>query len=543
MLENLIKDEIQSSISILFNEHVKTDDIDVERPAKKLNGDFSSNISFALSQRVGKKPNEVAEILAGDLSKLPQFEKVTAAGPFLNFYVSSESYLKTLRDILSEGDSYGQTDIFKDQKIQLEFISANPTGPLTLANGRGGYGGDVIANLYNWCGAKVEREYYVNDGGNQVKILGDSILSAAGIKSVEGDTYKGPYIDEWVKNNQKVIHKYKDDSFALGQLAAKDILATLIKPSVKKMGIKYDVWFSEYEMVQSGLVEKVITGLKKYNHTKEEDGALWFTSSKFGDEKDRVLVKTDGEKTYFANDIAYLFDKLYNRKFDRVINIWGADHHGHVKKMLAAEEALGCDDQLTIIISQMVRLIKDGKEFKMSKRKGTYVTMNDLFELIGGTDKEASDVARFMFNSRSFNTHMDFDLDVATERSDKNPVFYVKYAYARIHGILDKAGKRNEKANLALIKEAEELDLISQLAQLPVITTSILTLGDYPVHHLTFYAIDLAKKFHVFYDKCRVIDESNPELTAARIELVAATETVMKIVMTKLLGIEAPKKM
>jgi arginyl-tRNA synthetase len=318
----------------------------------------------------------------------------------------------------------------------------------------------------------------------------------------------------------------------------------MIKPAVEKMDIKFDQWFSEKTLIDSGEVEEALNKFKENGLTKEEDGALWFKTTEFGDDKDRVLVKSDGEKTYFANDTAYHWDKFAKRKFDKVVNFWGADHQGYVSRLQAAVTAMGFGGKLDIVIMQLVRLIKDNKEFKMSKRKGTYVTMDDLLELIGGSTKEASDVARFFFLMRSFSTHMDFDLDLASEHSEKNPVFYVKYAFARLSGILNNAKKlKLPEADLARLVEPEEIELIDQLSQLQSVVASILMFDEYPVHYLPFYAIETARKFHTFYDKCRVIDEDNLELTAARLKLVEAARIVLKIVMEDLIGIEAPERM
>jgi arginyl-tRNA synthetase len=445
---------------------------------------------------------------------------------------------------LDKKDKFGSSELLKGRKIQVEFISANPTGPLTLANGRGGFGGDALANVLSKAGAVVEREYYVNDGGNQVTILGKSILSSVGLYKSNEDLYKGAYISDWAKDHGKEIEELKEKPFELGKLAAKDILDNLIKPAVANLGIKFDNWFSEEAMVKRGEVDEAIKRFEKDGLTKKEEGALWFKTTKYGDDKDRVLVKTDGEKTYFANDTAYHWDKFAKRNFDQVINFWGADHQGHVTKMQSAVEAMGFGGRLSIIIFQMVRLIKDGQEFKMSKRRGTYITTNDLLELIGGEVRDAADVARFFFLSRSFNTHMDFDLDLAREQSEKNPVFYAKYAYARLSGILRNAEKLNlPKANLDLLGEQPELDLIDQLGQLPSLLTFIATSADFPVHHLTSYILEIARKFHYFYDQCRVIDEENLELTAARLELVKATQIVLGITGQDLIGIEMPERM
>jgi len=310
------------------------------------------------------------------------------------------------------------------------------------------------------------------------------------------------------------------------------------------MNITFDKWFSEQKLIESGEVDKALSDFDKKGLSYKKDGALWFKTTEFGDDKDRVLVKADGENTYFANDAAYHWDKFALRGFDKVVNFWGADHHGYVGRMQAATQAMGFVDQLEIVIMQLVRLIQDGKEVRMSKRKGTYITMDELLDLIGGTQQEASDVARFFFLSRSFNTHMDFDLDLAREHSEKNPVFYVKYAYARLSGILKNAGELNlPRANLDLIQHEKEFDLIRELIKLPELLEAIIEDKNYPVHLLTFYAQNLASKFHSFYDQCRVIDDMDLDLTAARLKLVEATKIVLGITMIELIGISAPEKM
>lgn len=539
-----IQEIIQVSINQIFNVHVKLDEIEITKPAKKEFGDFSTNISFKLAKQVGKTPKEIAQALVSEIAKEHTVKKAEAVNGFINIFLPLEHYQEIIKQIITAGNSYGHNDRFKDKKIQIEFISANPTGPLTLANGRGGFAGDVLGNLFAKAGGNVQREYYVNDGGNQIKMLGESILVAGGLREKKEDLYKGDYINEWLNSNKESVERLKDKPFELGELAAKDILENYIKPSVEKMNIKFDNWFSEKKLIESGEVEEALERFVEGGLTKEEDGALWFKTTEFGDEKDRVLVKSDGEKTYFANDAAYHWDKLAKRKFDKVVNFWGADHQGHVTKIQSAVSAMGYAGKLDIVIFQLVRLIKDGQEFKMSKRKGTYITTDDLFELIGGPTREASDVARFFFLSRDFNTHMDFDLDLAREHSEKNPVFYVKYAYARISGILAKASELDlKKADLTKLNAEPEMELVDTLSELPGIVEGILALDNYPVHLLTYYVMEVAKKFHSFYDQCRVIDEGDLELTAARLELVRATQIVLRIVMEDLIGIEAPERM
>ncbi|MEI7690523.1 MAG: arginine--tRNA ligase [bacterium] len=547
----MLKDELQKLIfNSVKNAYPKTKillaDIELENAKNTEFGDLASNIGFKLAKEQKLLPQEVASKLAELIrTNWPKhLSQIIYSSHQLGYINFSYNYSFYVKQILEEGQCFGNLELLQNKKIQIEFISANPTGPLTLANGRGGFGGDVLANLYKKAGAQAEREYLVNDGGNQVKILGDSVLIAAGLMSEKEDSYRGEYIEAWVKENSETIKEFQGDSKQLGQKVAKDILDSQIKKSIEKMNINFDNWFSEQSLIESGEVNKALSDFEKKGRSYKKDGALWFKTTDFGDDKDRVLVKADGENTYFANDAAYHWDKFAVRGFDKVVNFWGADHHGYIGRMQAATEAMGFKDQLEIVIMQLVRLIQNGKEVRMSKRKGTYITMDELLDLIGGTEQEASDVARFFFLSRSFNTHMDFDLDLAREHSEKNPVFYVKYAYARLSGILKNAEKMNlPQANLELLQHEKEVDLIRELIKLPELIGAIIEDKNYPVHLLTFYAQNLASKFHSFYDQCRVIDEKDFELTAARLKLVEATKIVLGITMKDLIGIDTPEKM
>lgn len=542
MIVEKIKDEIQSAVQLRYGKHLKANEIEVEKPQNKAYGDYATNVAFKLAGQLSENPQKIAEELAADLNKIGIYETVTATGAFVNFKLTRKVIGETVREILAKKENFGKNDLLKGKNVQVEFVSANPTGPLTLANGRGGFGGDVLANLFEFSGAKVEREFYINDGGNQIKILGNSILFLHQPKKTKEELYKGEYINDWESKHQKIVAKYQSEPFELGQIAAGDILEKQIKPAVAKMNIKFDKWFSEREMIESGEVDQSIQKFGKFGHTYEKDGALWMKTMEFGDDKDRVLLKSDGEKTYFANDTAYHFDKFSKRKFDKVVDFWGADHHGYVARMLAAVSAMGFPGRLEVVILQMVRLIKNGKEFRMSKRKGTYVAMDDLLELIGG--KDAADVARFFFLSHSFNTHMDFDLDLAQKRTEKNPVYYVKYAHARICGILENSKNlKLPKANLNLLSASEEMELAEILSGFPALISGIVLMKDYPVHLLTFYVRDLATAFHRFYDKCRVIDEADLKMTSARLALVQATQIVLKTALEKIIGVEAPVKM
>jgi len=524
-------------------------EVELEHPSNPKFGDLSTNIAMKIGKLKGENPFTIAENLVKQLdsgqARMTQVgvEKVEAVKPgFINFYLSAGYYQKELKNILSAGDKFGDLILGRGKKVQVEFISANPTGPLTLANGRGGFSGDVLANVFKKAGYKVEREYYVNDGGNQVKTLGKAILFLHQENSPEEDLvlYSGKYIEDWQDKHGDEL-KMVEDSFLIGQRAAKDFLNELIKPAIERMGIEFDRFFSEYkDLVEKGEVDEAIKFLKNKKLTKEDDGALWMKTTEFGDDKDRVLVKSDGEKTYFANDIAYHWDKFAKRKFDKVVDLWGADHHGYVQRMLAAMEAMGFGKKLDVVIFQMVRLIKDGKEYKMSKRKGTYVTMDDLLKEIGA--KDAADVARFFFVSKSFDTHMDFDLDLAKDTSEKNPVYYVKYASARINGILRNTKVDFKDADLSLIKESAEIDLIKKISELPEIVESVISDKKYPVHKFTYYISEVAEKCHKFYHDCKVISDDK-ELTKARLALVSATKTVLEITGEDILGIDLPERM
>jgi arginyl-tRNA synthetase len=549
MFKEELKEIILKAIKAVFPE-AEIEEIEIQVEHSKISEyDYSSNVGFILAKKLGQSPDKITEALFDYLfnnwpTKLDQIGYAPSVSGYLNFKLREKFYAEELKKILREKDHYGDSKILDGQKIQVEFISANPTGPLTLANGRGGFGGDALANVLTKAGAKVEREYLVNDGGNQVRVLGEAILVAAGLRPDSEDVYHGEYLAEWVEKNREQVEKLKDKPQDLGTLAADDILANLIKPAVVEMKIGFDNWFSERKLIESGEVDQALADFKKKGLTYEEDNALWFKTTQYNDDKDRVLKKADGENTYFANDAAYHWDKFYERKFDRVINLWGADHHGYVGRMMAAVEAMGYKNQLEVIIMQLVRLIQDGQEVRMSKRKGNYITMKDLFIMIGGPTEEASDVARFFFLSRAFNTHMDFDLNLAREHSEKNPVFYVKYAYARISGILRNAKNFTfETHDSSLLADESELALIKELTRITEIVESVATDKSYPIHFLTFYAQDIATKFHSFYDKCRVIDETDLELTAARLKLVEATQIVLGIVMRDLIGIDTPEKM
>lgn len=512
--------------------------INVERSADPKFGDYATNIALKIAPQAKKPPQTVAEILTKRLKEKIRFAEIKIAPPgFINFYLLKEYLREQVEEVLEEGANFGSLDIGWSQKVQVEFISANPTGPLTLGNGRGGFFGDTLANVLKKAGFEVSRAYFINDAGYQVEILGHSILKD------EQAQYRGKYIDDLRKQIESKLDLPPKE---LGRLAAVIIWNSLIRPTIEeRMKINFDEWISEQEIRESDLPEKILEILKRKNLTYEKDGALWFKSTEFGDDKDRVLITSekDGreqEATYVLPDAACHYKKFVINKFDRVVDIWGADHHGYVARLQAFGKALGVWDEnnLKIIIIQLVRLFKGGEEVKMSKRAGTYITLDELLENV------PLDVARFFFLMYSTDTHMDFNLDLARERSEKNPVYYVQYAHARISSILKKAaaeGAGFEESNKTfnLLKETSEMGLIKQLIRFPEIVED--TAKDYQMQRLPQYSLDLVRAFHKFYEQCRVISEDK-EKTRARLSLVEATRIVLKSTLA-LMGISAPEKM
>jgi len=533
MLRDKIYEVVKNSVISLQREKIfpgfDIPDFLVEHPEQKNYGDYSTNVALRVAGSVRKSPKEIADLIISKLKDENVFEKVETAGPgFINFFIFKKYLQSQLDVIFKEKEKFGKSKIGNGKKINVEFISANPTGPLTLGNGRGGFCGDVLANVLEKAGYKVAREYYINDIGGQIKKLGHSVIGD------EFAVYKGDYIEDLKKRI-----KEKNPEMA-GARAAEIILNEMIKPTVKRMGIKFDKWFSEKSLYQKGQVDKAIKLLKDKNLAYEKEGALWFKSTEFGDDKDRVLIKADGEKTYFASDIAYLKDKI-KRGFEIMIFFLGADHYGYVPRLKAIAQALGFEkENIKAIVMQLVRLFKNGKEVKMSKRAGVYVTLDELLDEVG------SDVTRFFFLLRNPDSHLNFDLNLAKEQSEKNPVYYIQYAYARIHSILANSKLKTQSSklqlktqNLKLLNHSSELGLIKQLIRLPEIVEDIAK--DYQVQRLPQYALDLADSFHQFYENCRVISEDK-DLTSARLALAVATRIVLENTF-KLMGITAPERM
>lgn len=507
--------------------------IQVECPENRINGDYATNIAMAIAKIEKNNPMETAGLLSEKLKAKNEklFEKIEIAKPgFINFFVSKEYLQNQIGVILKQKEKFGRVKVGKSQKVNIEFISANPTGPLTVGNARGGPFGDVLGNVLKKAGFKVKKTYYINDYGMQILTLGHSVLKD------EKAQYKGDYIDYLNKNIKGA------DPFSVGNNAAKNIIEKMIKKTTAKMGISFNEWIWESDFHKSGAVDKVLEFLKDKGLIYGKEGALWFKSSKFGDGRDRVLVKQDGSKTYLAGDIAlhqYKFEK-----FDKAINLWGSDHSGDVAGLQAAVAALGHKGKLDIILLQFVTLLEGKEKLKMSKRLGVYVTMDELLCKVG------SDIVRFIFLQKSAGTHLNFDLSLAKEQSQKNPVYYIQYAFARICSILKKyeTEKNGEAITVSLIIQSSlckflihptELELIKLLIRFPEIIED--TANDYQVQRLPQYALDLASIFHRFYRDCKVISEGE-DLTQARLLLVFCVKIVLKNTLD-LMGISAPEKM
>ena len=525
----------------------------LEVPKDKQHGDFACNIAMVLAKQLKTAPRKIADAIAAGIPIGGDIEKVEVAGAgFINFYLSSNWLYETLLLIEQQGGDYGRIDLGKGKKVMVEFVSANPTGPMHMGNARGGALGDCLAAVLDFAGYEVTREFYINDAGNQIEKFGNS-LNARYIQELQGkDAIEFPedgYQGEDIINHAKAFIAINGDKhLSLSESERKQALVdyalekniVALKEDLERYRIVYDVWFRESTLHDSGAVKDAIETLKENGYTYEEDGAVWLNCEKMGLEKNEVLVRNNGIPTYFAADIAYHLNKLKTREYDWAINIWGADHHGHVARMKHALDAVGSDgNKLDVVLMQLVRLMKDGEVVRMSKRTGKAITLSDLLEDI------SVDAARFFFNMRSAGSHLDFDLGLAAEQSNDNPVFYVQYAHARICSILRLLEEEGVKVlPYAQVKperltEEAELALLKKLSDLPgEIEASAKALEP---ARITRYVMDLAAAFHTFYTACRVKVEDK-DLMNARLKLIDATRIVLKGVLS-MLKISAPEKM
>ena len=526
-------------------------DFNIEVPADRSHGDYAVNAAMVWARALKKAPRMIAEQLANEITPTGYISRVEIAGPgFMNIYLSNRFYSDIVLDVLSQKEDYGRSDYGKGKRVLVEFVSANPTGPMHIGNARGGALGDSIAAAYDYAGYDVKREFYVNDAGNQInkfKISLEARYLQLFDSSVEipEDAYLGDDITAHAKafaaiHGDKYVNASEEQrrdalcDFALPKNIQK------LKDDLSKYRITYDRWYLESDLHSSGAVTEIIEKLKASGYTYEQEGALWLKSTEFGDEKDRVLMRANGVPTYLVPDIAYHYDKLVTRNFDLAIDILGADHHGYIARMMAALTALGVDaSRLKMVIMQMVRLVKNGETYKLSKRSGKAVTLETLL------DEVPIDAARYVFNSKEPNTHLEFDLDLAVEQSSQNPVYYVQYAHARICSIL-----RNLEAegiapaalsaeSLDCLDSAEEKEVIRHLSVLP--QTIINAAEGFDPALITRYAYDLATLFHRFYNSCRVKGEEE-NIMQARLNLCLAVKTAIANVL-KLLKIDAPSEM
>lgn len=524
----------------------------IEKPSDKKNGDFSTNIAMAGARCYHKAPKMIAESIVNSLDfDGTLIDRAEIAGPgFINFYLSDDYYSRIVLDAVEQGENYGRSDYGNGKKMLVEFVSANPTGPMHIGNARGGAIGDCLASVLDAAGYYVQREFYINDAGNQIEKFATSLevryLQLCG-KEIEmpEDAYHGADITE----HAKAFYKINGDKYAdteskerrdalVGYALPKNIDG--LERDLKKYRIVYDKWFRESSLHNDGSVQKVINALKEKGVTYEQDGALWFKASEFGNDKDIVLVRANGLPTYIVPDIAYHYNKLVTRGYDKAIDVLGADHHGYVPRMKAALTALGLDaDRLDIVIMQMVRLVRDGETIKLSKRSGKAITLNTLL------DEVPIDAARFFFNLREPNSHFDFDLELAAKQSSENPVYYVQYAHARICSILNKAKEQGFEMTIPSVEElnalnsSEERELISHLANL---TDEIISAAKgYDPAKITHYVVELATLFHKFYNAQRVMIDDK-KLMNARLYLCTAVKSTIKNILT-MLKIDAPESM
>lgn len=527
-------------------------EFNIESPADVSHGDFATNVAMVSAKAFKKAPRQIAEAICSEilLDGTP-FDRYEIAGPgFINFFLSHKYFEGVVSTVNNENEDYGRTDFGEGKRVLVEFVSANPTGPMHIGNARGGAIGDGLASVLDWAGYNVEREFYVNDAGNQIQKFGLSLevrylqLYKDGVELPE-DAYHGQDIIDHAKNFAEINgDKYVDCSSEERKKALVEFALPLniegLKRDLEKYRITYNTWFLESTLHNNGAVDNVIKLFKEKGCTYEQEGALWFKATDFGADQDFVLVRSNGIPTYVVPDIAYHYNKLAERKFDKAIDVLGADHHGYVPRLKAALTALGVDaNRLDVLLMQMVRLVRDGEVIKASKRSGKAITLVTLL------DEVPIDAARFFFNTRESNSHFDFDLDLAVEQTSQNPVYYVQYAHARICSILNGLKEDNvspeaiNSDSLSLLTASEEIELIRHIASFP--NEIIESAKSYDVARMTRYATELATKFHKFYNACRVrCDEK--ELMEARTLLCNAVKITLKNVLA-ILKIDAPESM
>ncbi|RSL30471.1 arginine--tRNA ligase [Salibacterium salarium] len=550
-IKEQIKEEITAAVEkagLASKEDIP--EVIIETPKDKQHGDFATNMAMQLAKVAKKAPRLIAEDISDhfDTSRA-SVEKLDIAGPgFINFFMDNGYLRNVIPAVLEAGETYGQTDFGKNKKVQVEYVSANPTGNLHLGHARGAAVGDTLCNILEKAGFDVTREYYINDAGNQIANLAYSVearyLEALGKEStMPEEGYQGADVKAFgeelaAEHGEAFVDMDQAERLAFFREYGLKREMDKLKQDLHDFKVDFDVWFSETSLYESGKIEEALKLLQDSGEVYEEDSAVWFKSSNYGDDKDRVLVKNDNTYTYLMPDIAYHKNK-FERGFEKVINIWGADHHGYIPRMEAAVQALGFDkSQLETQVIQMVNLYEKGERVKMSKRTGKAVTLKDLMEEVG------IDATRYFFAMRSADTHLDFDLDLAKSESNENPVYYVQYAHARLCSIFEQAKEKgysyDPDADISLIETEKEFELLKKVGEFP---EAIAFAADkYTPHRMTNYLHELASAFHSFYNAERVVDQENQAKTQARLVLVKAVQTTLQNGM-RLIGVQAPEKM
>ncbi len=551
-LKESIREALVSCAPEIGADPASLPDVLLERPKREDQGDWSTNVAMQLARSVKKNPRDVAALLRDRIPTGKGVDRIEVAGPgFVNFFLTRSWMSDSVAKVLREGTSYGRSDLGAGRRVQVEFVSANPTGPLHVGHGRGAAVGDIVARILEFSGHSVEREYYINDAGLQMSILGRStqaryfeLLGAAAKAPFPEDGYKGAYIYDLAKDvikekGDSLLSAPLEESLAFFRQFAGDRILATIQTDLRDFGVRFDVWFSEKSLYVADDVPKTMEFLKERDYAFEQDGALWFKTTGFTDEKDRVLIRSNGVPTYFASDITYHKNK-FDRGFSRVVDIWGADHHGYVPRMKAAVEALGRDpDDLSVLLIQFVNLLRDGAPVAMSTRSGEFVTLREVLDEVG------VDATRYFFVMRRSDSHLDFDLELAKQQSNENPVYYIQYAHARIRSVLRETEARGvilpavESLFGYEFASEEEKRLIACLDEFPKEVEK--ASRELAPHVIASYAYSLAGAFHSFYNAHRILGEEE-ETMKSRLLLVRATGIVLGSVLG-LLGITAPERM
>jgi arginyl-tRNA synthetase len=555
-MKHIIKNTVLAAAQKAFDRGMlpsgQVPEMEIEAPKHDSQGDLSTNFAMVSAASQKMAPKQIAQILISNMDTTDVIEKIEVAGPgFINFFLRPSAWHPVVDQVLEADTRYGASDLGKGMKVQVEFVSANPTGPLHVGHGRGAAVGDAVGNILSFAGFRVSKEYYINDSGRQIKTLGTSVwfrvqeLAGRPVDFPE-DCYKGDYIKDLArqildKEGAEFANQAQEDAVLVCARYAAGQILEQIRQDLTDFGVTFDQWFSEQSLYDTGRLQTTITALKDTGLVYEKDGALWFKTQDFGDEKDRVVVRSNGLTTYFASDIAYHQEK-YERGFHRVIDVWGADHHGYINRLAASIMAMGkAREQFQVILVQLVNLLRGGKPVQMSTRAGEFVTLKDIVDEVG------KDAARFMFLSRSYDSGLDFDLEVAKQKSSDNPVYYVQYVHARIAGILAKARDQQlvddidfkHGQHLSALAAPEEISLIKILATFPEqVEKSAATCHP---HVIFTYLMSLASAFHAYYNRHKVITPDR-SLSLARLSLVLAVKKVIRNGLS-LLGVSAPERM